>query len=76
MIYSVDRVEGGKVVLLNEEGAQIDASTEDFDVVPHEGMLFEKQKGGKYAVSGEQTAATRAQANELLRKLLDRPKQN
>ncbi len=75
MTFSVDRIEGDKVLLLNEEGAQIDASMDDFDIVPHEGMLFEKKKGGRFAVSEAQTAATKAEAAALLQKLLDKPKQ-
>ena len=69
--YSIDRVEGGAVVLLRGRRV-ITADAALFDDPPREGQLV-RHRRGRFFPAPDETVRSRAEANALLRDILDKP---
>lgn len=71
MFYSVDRIAEDTVMLIGADGSQLAVGCEWFERVPCEGDIV-ALNGGTYVVDESATQEKREQANELLRRLLNR----
>ena len=74
MKYSVDRIEGDKVVLVGEDGKERVAALEKFGKRPQEGEIYTLGKAGVYRPSAADTKQSKQQANALLQTLLEKNK--
>ncbi|MEA4912215.1 MAG: DUF3006 domain-containing protein [Oscillospiraceae bacterium] len=69
MLYSVDRIEGDLVVLVDDARKETVVSKSRFDEAPREGDRCVEQYG-RYRRNVQSTAQLRAQVNDLLDSLL------
>ena len=69
--YSIDRIEGTRAVLIDDEGNEILAEAASFDTTPREGLVV-KNDNGLFSLDRDETVRRREIAIQRLNMLLDR----
>ena len=67
--YSIDRIEGTKAVLIDEDGNEILAEASSFDTTPNEGFIV-TDNNGKFSLDRDETQRRRRIAIERLNMVL------
>ncbi len=73
MLYSVDRLEDGAAVLVDEQGEEL--LLRELALPLREGMVVERTASGAFVPRGDLEDARRREANELLAGLLAKSSQ-
>lgn len=68
LLFSIDRIEGELVVLVDESGQTRDVAKRLFDTPPAEGQMV-SPVNGRYVYDPKETAARRAEMLALMRRV-------
>ena len=67
--YSIDRIEGTKAVLIDDDGNEIFAEASSFDTTPNEGFIV-TDNNGQFSLDRDETQRRRRIAIERLNMVL------